>query len=78
MYWAVVLDASRRRAVGWLIGHNPTAALTSNALGMPVEQRDAARGETVIHKRPRNPVHHLGVHRAGSRVGARALDGLGR
>ena len=29
--------------------HNPTAALTSNALAMAVEQRDAQRGETVIH-----------------------------
>jgi transposase InsO family protein len=33
--------------VGWSISHNPTAALTCNALGMAVEQRDASRG-TVI------------------------------
>jgi putative transposase len=44
-----VLDAFSRRVVGWSISHNPTAALTSNALGMAVEQRDAQRGETVIH-----------------------------
>ncbi len=49
VYCAVVLDAFSRRVVGWSISHNPTAALTSNALGMAVEQRDAARGETVIH-----------------------------
>jgi transposase InsO family protein len=49
VYCAVVLDAFSRRVVGWSIAHNPTAELTSNALGMAVEQREAARGETVIH-----------------------------
>jgi transposase InsO family protein len=34
VYCAVVLDAFSRRVVGWSISHNPTAALTSNALGM--------------------------------------------
>jgi len=47
--FAVVLDAFSRRVVGWSISHNPTAALTSNALGMAIDQREAARGETVIH-----------------------------
>jgi transposase len=46
---AVVLDAFSRRVVGWSISHNPTAALASNALGMAIEQREAARKETVIH-----------------------------
>jgi transposase InsO family protein len=49
VYCAVVLDAFSRRVVGWSISHNPTAALTSNALGMAIEQRDADRGATVIH-----------------------------
>jgi transposase InsO family protein len=49
VYCAVVLDAFSRRVVGWSISHNPTAALTSNALGMAIDQRDASRGETVIH-----------------------------
>ena len=49
VYCAVVLDAFSRRVVGWSISHNPTAALTTNALGMAIEQREAARGETVIH-----------------------------
>jgi putative transposase len=48
VYCAVVLDAFSRRVVGWSISHNPTAALTCNALGMAIEQRDAVRG-TVIH-----------------------------
>ena len=48
LYCAVVLDAFSHRVVGWSIGHNQTAALTSNALGMAIEQRDAIRG-TVIH-----------------------------
>jgi putative transposase len=48
IYCAVVLDAFSRRVVGWSISHNPTAALTCNALGMAIEQRDASRG-TVIH-----------------------------
>ena len=49
VYCAVVLDAFSRRVVGWSIAHNPTAALTCNALGMAIEQREAQRGETVIH-----------------------------
>jgi len=48
VYCAVVLDAFSRRVVGWSISHNPTAALTCNALGMAIEQREAIRG-TVIH-----------------------------
>jgi transposase InsO family protein len=43
-----VLDAFSRRVVGWSISHNPTAALSCNALGMAIEQREASRG-TVIH-----------------------------
>ena len=43
VYCAVVLDAFSRRVVGWSISHNPTAALTSNALGMAIEQREAQR-----------------------------------
>ena len=49
VYCAVVLDAFSRRVVGWSIGHSPNAELTTNALGMAVEQRDAQRGATVIH-----------------------------
>jgi transposase InsO family protein len=48
VYCVVVLDAFSRRVVGLSISHNPTAALTCNALGMAIEQRDAIRG-TVIH-----------------------------
>jgi transposase InsO family protein len=48
VYSAVVLDAFSRRVVGWSISHNATAALTCNALGMAIEQRDAIRG-AVIH-----------------------------
>jgi transposase InsO family protein len=49
VYCAVVLDAFSRRVVGWSISHNPNAALTTNALGMAIEHRNAQRGETVIH-----------------------------
>jgi transposase InsO family protein len=48
VYCAVVLDAFSRRVVGWSISDNQTAALTTNALGMAIEQREASRG-TVIH-----------------------------
>jgi transposase InsO family protein len=48
VYCAVVLDAFSRRVVGWSISHNPSAGLTTNALGMAIQQRDAIRG-TVIH-----------------------------
>ena len=44
VYCAVVLDAFSRRVVGWSINHNPTAALTANALRMAIEQRESARG----------------------------------
>ena len=47
VYCAVVLDAFSRRVVGWSISHNPTTDLTTNALGMAIEPRDASRG-TVI------------------------------
>ena len=49
VYCTVVLDAYSRRVIGWSISHNPTAALTTNALGMAIEQREAQRGSTVIH-----------------------------
>jgi transposase InsO family protein len=52
VYCAVVLDAFSRRVVGRSISHNPTAGLTTNALGMAIEQRDASRG-TVIHSETR-------------------------
>jgi transposase InsO family protein len=54
VYCAVLLDAFSRRVVGWSISHNPTAALTTNALGMVFEQRDASRG-TGNPFRPRHP-----------------------
>ena len=41
MYCAVVLDAFSRRVVGWSISHSPTAALTTNALGMAMSRLDA-------------------------------------
>lgn len=49
VYCAVVLDAFSRRVVGWSIDANPTATLVTNALGMAIEQRRPAEGETVIH-----------------------------
>lgn len=49
VYCAVVLDAFSRRVVGWSISNAPTAALTTNALAMAVEQREAVRGQTIIH-----------------------------
>src|SRR6266540_2897207 len=49
VYCAVVLDAFSRRVVGWSIDTSPSATLATNALGMAIEQRDAQRGETVIH-----------------------------
>jgi transposase InsO family protein len=49
VYCAAVLDAFSRRVIGWSISHAPTAALTTSALAMAIEQREATRGETVIH-----------------------------
>lgn len=48
VYCAVVLDVFSRRVVGWAIDAQPTAALTTNALAMAIEQRSPHEG-TVIH-----------------------------
>jgi putative transposase len=42
VYCAVVLDTSSRRVVGWSIDSTPTATLTTNALGMAIENRRPA------------------------------------
>ena len=44
----MVLDAFSRRVVGWAIDSSATAALTTNALAMAIEQRSPQQG-TVIH-----------------------------
>ena len=49
VYCAVVLDTFSRRVVGWSIDSRPTAALVTNALGMAIDGRQPAKGETVIH-----------------------------
>jgi len=76
VYCAVVLDVFSRRVVGWSIDASPTAALVTNALGMAIEQRGP--DGTVIHSDQGSPVHLVGVHEAGARLGAHALDGGGR
>src|SRR5699024_11668036 len=48
VYCAVVLDVCSRRVVGWAIGSSPTAALTTNALGMAIDNRAPDPG-AVIH-----------------------------
>jgi putative transposase len=48
VYCAVVLDTFSRRVVGWSIDSAPTATLTTNALGMAIENRRPAPG-TLIH-----------------------------
>lgn len=48
VYCAVVLDAFSRRVVGWAIDSSASAALTTNALGMAIEQRRPPAG-AVIH-----------------------------
>lgn len=48
VYCAVVLDTFSRRVVGWSIDTTPTAALTTNALGMAIQNRRPAPG-TLIH-----------------------------
>ena len=48
VYCAVVLDVCSRRVVGWAIDSSPTAALTTNALGMAIDNREPNSG-TVIH-----------------------------
>ena len=48
VYCAVVLDVCSRRVVGWAIDSSPTAALTTNALGMAIDNRAPDPG-AVIH-----------------------------
>ncbi len=49
VFCAVVLDAFSRGVVGWFIDSRPTASLVTNALGMAIDNRNPAAGETVIH-----------------------------
>jgi putative transposase len=49
VYCAVVLDVYSRRVVGWSIDARATAALTSSALGMALQNRAATAGATLIH-----------------------------
>jgi putative transposase len=60
---AVVLDAFSRRVVGWSVDAAPTAALVTNALGMPSRPAPhrLGRSSTPI----RGAVRALGVHPAG-------------
>jgi putative transposase len=77
VYCAVVLDVFSRRVVGWSIDSSPTAALVTNALGMAIGNRDP--DGTIIHSdQGTQPVHVLGVHQTGDRLGSTALNGLGR
>lgn len=48
VYCAVVLDTFSRRVVGWSIDTAPTATLSTNALGMAIENRRPVSG-TLIH-----------------------------
>ena len=48
VYCAVVLDAFSRRVVGWSIDAAPTTTLTTNALGMAIENRRPGPG-ALIH-----------------------------
>ena len=65
VFCAVVLYTFSRRVVGWSIDSQPAASLVTNALGMAVNNRNPVAGATVIHSRPRHPVHLLGVHPEG-------------
>jgi putative transposase len=78
VYCAVVLDAFSRRVVGWSISHNPTAALTNNALGMAIEQTRSGSRRDGNPLGSRNAIHLVGVHCAGATVGARSVNGLNR
>ena len=78
VYCAVVLDAFSRRVVGWSISHNPTAALTCNALGMAIEQRDAQPRQTVIHSDHGTHFTSWAFTDRARQVGAAAVDGLRR
>lgn len=48
MYCAVMLDVCSRRVVGWAIDSSSTAALTTNVLGMAIDDREPSPG-TMIH-----------------------------
>jgi transposase InsO family protein len=48
VFCAVVLDVFSRRVVGWAIDSSATAALTTNALAMAIEQRTPPDG-AIIH-----------------------------
>jgi putative transposase len=64
VYCSVVLDVFSRRVVGWSIDAAPTAALVTNALGMAIQNRDP--DGTLIHFRPRDAIHLVGLHAPGA------------
>jgi transposase InsO family protein len=49
IYCAVVLDVYSRRVLGWSIDASQAAALVTNALGMAIDSRHPAAGDTLIH-----------------------------
>ncbi len=77
IYCAVVLDICSRGVVGWSIDTSPTAALTTNALGMAIESRKPEPG-AIIHSDHGPSVHLVGVFRAHPHEASGGLDGHGR
>jgi putative transposase len=48
IYCAVVLDVYYRRVVGWSIDSSQTTALMTHALGMAIDSRRPAPGDTLV------------------------------
>lgn len=62
VYCAAVLDAFSRRIIGWSIDSRQDTTLVINALDMAIQ---AARPGRYRPRRPRRPVHRLGLRRPG-------------
>ncbi|MFV2178941.1 DDE-type integrase/transposase/recombinase, partial [Actinomadura sp. LOL_011] len=61
IYRCVVIDAFSRRVVGWAIDSRQRAAPATGALGLAIDSRGGIRRRDP--RRPRHPVHLVGLHR---------------
>ena len=69
-YCAVVPELCSRRVVGWSIDASPTAALTTNALGMAIDRRRPTGSVTLMYL--------AGIYTTGNRFRVCAITGIGR
>ncbi|WP_184583771.1 DDE-type integrase/transposase/recombinase [Lipingzhangella halophila] len=77
LYCAAVMDAYSRRVIGWSMDGRQDTDLVVNALAMAVARRTPLPRSTILHLRPRDPVHVVGIRDAVARCRTSRVDGNG-